>query len=248
LSPALANFLFEAANFLLLAAVLGWVLFKPVRRALDEERERHAKQEEQLQRLRAEAESLTRDARALREAADHESAARREAILAAAQREAAKIVEEARQTQVAERRAIEQERVAARNAQATALAEMVGRIAGESVTRLLDVLQGPSLDLALVRAACTALSALPDSARGSAVVESARPLDGEARALLTAALGDGFDERTVAELVAGVRVTTSAGQVDSTVRSLARQAARAVTAATNAPTTVSAHAAGQRDG
>jgi F0F1-type ATP synthase membrane subunit b/b' len=229
-SPALANFLFEAVNLLLLAAALGWILFKPVRRALDEERARHAKEEEEQKRLRSEAEALARDARAVRGAADREAAERRSEVLAAAQKDAVRIVEEARKSQAAERRALEQELATSRNAQAAAVADAVGRIAGESVARLLDALEGPSLDVALVRAACAELGALPTAARGSALVESARPLEAEARRLLGGALGDGFKERTVSELLAGVRVTTSAGQVDATALSLARHAAQAVTA------------------
>ncbi len=73
MSSALANFLFEAANFLLLAAALGWLLFKPVRRALDAERARHAREEDESKRLRAEAEVLAREARSAREAADREN-------------------------------------------------------------------------------------------------------------------------------------------------------------------------------
>ena len=38
MSPELTNFLFEAANVLTLAAVLGWLFFEPVRAQLDKER------------------------------------------------------------------------------------------------------------------------------------------------------------------------------------------------------------------
>lgn len=248
MSPALANFLFEAANFLLLAAALGFVLFKPVRRALDEERARHTEHDEEQKRLRAEADSLASAARTAREAVDRETAERRSEILAAAQKEAARLVEEARKVQADERRRLAQELETSRGAQAAALAETVGRIAGESVARLLDALQGPSLDAALVRAACDELRALPVSARGSALAESARPLDAEVRGLLKAVLGDGFTERTVTELGAGVRVTLSTGQIDVTALSLARHAAHAVTASAVGPAQVAGHANGGADG
>ena len=45
MAPWVANFLFEAVNFLLLAGALGWLFFRPVRTALDAERERRAKEE-----------------------------------------------------------------------------------------------------------------------------------------------------------------------------------------------------------
>lgn len=243
MSPWLANFLFEAANFLLLAAALGWLLFKPVRGALDRERERHAQEEEELKRLRSEAESQLKEAHAMREAADQEIADQRKELLESARKEAAQILEEARRTQAAERRTLERELAASRASEAAALSQVVGRMAGASVARLLADLEGPSLDLALVRAACTELLELPSSARGSAAVESAHPLDAESRRLLAGAIGEGFEERTVAELLAGVRVTTSAGQVDATALAVARQAARAVTASVGTAT-----AAGVIDG
>jgi F-type H+-transporting ATPase subunit b len=243
-SPAFANFLFEAANFLLLAAALGWLLFKPVRSALDQERDRHVKEEAEQKRLRSEAGALSREARAAREAAERETTERRSRLLAAAQEEAAQIVEAARRAQAAEQATFRQELTTSRNAEALALAEEVGRIAAGSVTRLLEALQGPSLDLALVRAACVELQAIPEAARGAATVESAHPLDAEARGLLEQALGGGFSERTVAGLLAGVRVTTAAGQVDATALSLARHAAQAVVQAAAEP----AAAAGGHDG
>lgn len=230
MSPALANFLFEAANFLLLAAALGWVLFKPVRRALDAERDRYAKQEEEAKRLRAEAEALAKDARAASEAAQREIQQTHRDALAAAQKEATALVEAARATERTERQAFEQELTARRDAETARLAESVGRVAAESVRRFLDVLDGPSLDTALIRAACTELAAFPVEVRRSALIESARPLDAEARSLLVSVLGDQIQERIVDELGAGVRVTTSAGAVDATAASLARRAACAVSA------------------
>jgi F0F1-type ATP synthase membrane subunit b/b' len=229
-SPSLANFLFEAANFLLLAAGLGWVLFKPVRRALESERARRASEVEEGRRLRAEAEALARQATTARETAEREVAALRRDTAVAARAEAARLLDAARTAEAAERQAFEQELAAARQAQAGALAELVGRIAAESVQALLADLDGPSLDRALVRAACAELAAAAPAAAGTALVESARPLDGDSRKLLADVLGDGFTERTVGELGAGVRVTTAAGQVDATALSLARQAARAMSA------------------
>jgi F-type H+-transporting ATPase subunit b len=240
-SPALANFLFEAANFLLLVAALGWVLFKPIRRALDAERDRYAKQEEEAKRLRAEAEALAKDTRAARETAEREIQQTRRDVLAAAQKEAKALLEAARATERTERQAFEQELTARREAEMARLAESVGRVAAESVRQLLDVLAGPSLDAALIRAACAELAAFPVEIRRSALIESARPLDAEARSLLVSVLGDGIRERVVDELGAGVRVTTSAGAVDATSASLARRAAHAVSAL-GAPTEGTSHA------
>ncbi len=228
MAPTLANFLFEAANFLLLAAVLGWVLFKPVRRVLDVERKRHEEEDQQSKRLRAEAEALAQEARRARQTAEQEAERRRREILGRAESEATQLREEARKKQRAERRAFEQELEASRSAEAAELASLVGGLAADAVRKLLETLPGPSIDIALVRAACHELEGIPAAARKSAQVESARALDDEAKKLLETALGSQFSERVVRELGAGVRVTTPAGQVDATALSFARHASRAV--------------------
>jgi len=228
-SPTLANFLFEAANLLVLALALGWAFFKPVRRVLDAEVDRHAKQDEDAAQRKAEAEALMEQARTARAEAARERDEQRQQMLEAARREAAGVLDKARATQAAERQALGQEMQAARAAEASALAETVGRIAGASVRDLLERLDGPSLDQALVGAACKALESMPQETRGSAQVESARPLAEESRRQLERALGIHIEERIVPELGAGVRVTTAGGQVDTTASAIARQAAREVT-------------------
>jgi F-type H+-transporting ATPase subunit b len=233
-SPALANFAFETANVLLLAAALGWLLFKPVRSALDRDKADHDGKAAEAARLRAETERLAEEARTTRAKADSDNERQRKDILAAARQEADRMVEEARTSRRVAREALLRELEATRAAQTETVAGVVGRIAAESVRRLLATLDGPALDVALVRAACDELRAIPESARRGAVVESARPLDGEARALLQGALGSPFEERVVRELGAGARVTTSAGQVDASALSLAREASRAVTATAEA--------------
>ena len=236
MSPMLADFLFEAVNFLLLAAALGWILFKPVRRALDVERERHEKEDQETKRLRAEAESLAEKARAARQEVDDELKERREEILAAAREEASGLLEEARKRQRNERQVLEQQLNATRESEALALAETVGRVAAEAVRQLLEVVSGPSLDTALVRAACAELEEVPVELRRSALVESARALDSETKKLLEQTLGHAFEERVVGELGAGVRVTTRGGQIDATAISIARRAGRTVSSLGGRPT------------
>jgi F0F1-type ATP synthase membrane subunit b/b' len=227
-STALANFLFEAANFLLLAAALGWLLFKPVRAALDAERERHAEEERKAAELRKEAQALAEQAREARQRAAAEIERERGELLAAAQKEARRIKEEARKTQGERLQALERDFEERKSTHAALLAETLGRVAAAALRRLLEALDGPSLDLALVRGACQELRALPEAARGAAVVEAARPLEEGARRLLQEVLGDPFEERTVPELGAGVRVITPAGQIDASALALARQVAREV--------------------
>jgi F0F1-type ATP synthase membrane subunit b/b' len=229
-TPSLANFLFEAVNFALLAAALGWILFKPVRQALARERERQSMSEQEQARLHSEAQALLEEARVSRAHADQESDKQRDEILAAARTEAARMLDDARRNQATERRTFEQELAARLAGEATALAGTVARIVGESIVELLASLEGPDLDAALTRAACAELKGLSDSDRTSILVESAHPLTPEVRSLLVGAIGPSFQERVVAELVAGVRVTTPAGQIDATALAISRQAAGAITA------------------
>jgi F-type H+-transporting ATPase subunit b len=230
-SPTLANFLFEAANFLVLAGALGWVLFKPVRAALAAERERHEQQQAVATEAQQEAESLLEQAREARDGLEQQLEQRRAEALAEAREQVAALEEAGRRERAARVQQLEQRLEAARRSQSTRLAESLGRIAAASVRDLLDALDGPSLDLALVRAACRELSTVPAQARGACVVESARPLDDASRRLLTEALGGPFDERVVRQLGAGVRVTTGAGQVDGSAVALARRAAQQVAGA-----------------
>ncbi|MCB9569114.1 MAG: hypothetical protein H6710_18185 [Myxococcales bacterium] len=231
MSPTLANFLFEAANFLVLAGALGWLLFKPVRAALDRERERHAKEEADLKALRDEAEKLRADAADAHARLTSELDASRTEALAAAERAAAEIQAKAEKTRDERMAGLERELDALRQSQAEGLADTLGRIAATSVQRLLERVDGPSLDAALIRAASAEIGALAKGARAAPVVESARPLDAETRGLLRGALGRDFEERSDPALGAGVRVTTSAGQIDASARSLAREAARELRAA-----------------
>ncbi|HSB20584.1 MAG TPA: hypothetical protein VLD85_11290 [Anaeromyxobacteraceae bacterium] len=228
MSPWVANFLFEAVNFLVLAAALGWLLFKPVRAAIEAERERRAREEAEGRKQRGEAEALMAKANHASEEALREIERQRADLASAAEKQSVQIREQARELREAERRSMEREMEASRLAQASALSGAVGRMAAESIRRLLKQLDGPSLDLALVRGACTELRALPAAARSSAVVEVARPLAPEGRRLLAEVLGGEFRERNAEELGAGVRVTTAAGQVDATALALAREAARAL--------------------
>jgi F0F1-type ATP synthase membrane subunit b/b' len=228
-SPTLANFLFEAGNFLLLAAGLGWVLFKPVRKALNAERERHQKEHDEAEQLKAEATALANKARADRDAAQQELEDQRQQVIAAAKEEAAKLLEQARKTQQSERQALQQELDSTRRSQTAALADSVARVAADAVRQLLETISGPSLDAALVEATCTRLEKLPRNSLGSPIVESARPLEPPQLDRLRRLLGADFEHRVIPELGAGVRVTTSAGQVDATAASFARRAAELTT-------------------
>jgi F0F1-type ATP synthase membrane subunit b/b' len=225
-SPALATFLFEAANFTLLALALGWVLFRPVRRALDAERERH---EEKLTKVAEREKAVEAEEGALeaaRAGAESDLAKRRDAELAAAKADAERLLQEARDREREMRTRLDDEIAAARRRGVEALTEDVAALAAGTVRRLLEAISGPELELALAREVTEALAALGDDL-GPATVESARPLGDEARQVLGEALKAEVRERLVPELGAGIRVSTRAGQVDASALAFARAAQRA---------------------
>jgi F0F1-type ATP synthase membrane subunit b/b' len=61
-SPTWSTFLFEMANFLLLAAVLGWLFFRPVRDALEKRRAGLEAEDREAAEKLAEAERLRAEA------------------------------------------------------------------------------------------------------------------------------------------------------------------------------------------
>jgi F0F1-type ATP synthase membrane subunit b/b' len=213
-----------------LAAALGWLLFKPMRRAIDTEREQREREVAEASRLKQEAAALADEARAARDSAARDAETRHQAMLRTAQQQAKALVEAAHERERAERLAFERELSTKRQADAEALADTVGVVVAESVRQLLASLSGPDLDDALVRKACQELGTLPAEARAAAVVESARVLSPEATRLLHTTLGSGVEPRIVDELGAGVRITTPAGQIDATAVAVARRAARSVRA------------------
>jgi len=227
MSPELTNFLFEAANVLTLAAVLGWLFFKPVRAQLDKERAARADAQARLTEAQAAAEQARAEAESMRAAAEAEATRQRAEAVVAARQEARRIEEEAQARQAEAARRAEADADARRRAELHALAEDVGRVAAGSVQSLLLALDGPELDLALVRAACRELRALGPLAQDHPVVEAAHPLGEEAQALLQGALGHPPEVRLSPALGAGVRVTTAQGQVDATAAAFAREAAQA---------------------
>jgi F-type H+-transporting ATPase subunit b len=223
-SPELANFLFEAANFLVLAGALGWVLFKPVRRALDAERARHAEALAEVERRSSELDAQQAKLTAERESLAAEAEAQRAELLEDARRKADEIREAARQASAGEQARVQRELDARRRAELEGLVEQVGSLAAETVRRLMRELSGPALDHALIRAAASELEGVV----GEATVEAARSLDGEARQLLDAALPAGYRVQVRPDLGAGLRVSSASGQVDLSALGFAREVRRSL--------------------
>ncbi|MDX1804159.1 MAG: hypothetical protein R3292_08760 [Alcanivorax sp.] len=224
MSTALANFLFEAVNFLLLAVVLAWLLLSPVRSALDRERQQRARQLSEDQTREHQARQLLAQARQTGEQLQQELAEERRRLLDEARAEAGQLREQARQAREREQQLAEQHRHAEQVARLQELADVIGQLGAASLRALLASLQGPDLDQALIRAALQQLVELP-AGLADLRVEVARPLTAENHALLDQALGEHVDATLDASLGAGVCITTAAGRVEASARALAREAA-----------------------
>lgn len=229
MSPEIATFLFEGANFLVLAAVLGWLFFRPVQAAIEQRRLALEQERRDVDVLRAKAQHTLDEAEARRREIEASLEPLRAETSQDAERRAAQLVAaaQARGEELHARLASELE--ALRREHARTLASDAAAAARSLVERLLDEIGGPELDEALVRAACARLAALPaDGRTGSVQVETARPLAAGSRAAIVAALGAGaiLHERVVPELGAGARVVTPGGLVDATVAGMAVWAER----------------------
>jgi F-type H+-transporting ATPase subunit b len=223
-SPSLTTFLFEAANFVALAAVLGWVFFRPVQAAIERRRSGLEAERRDADRARADAERRLAEVEARRREVEGGLEPLRAEARREAEREAAAIVEAARQQAGEERARLEHELAALRREHARTLARDAAAAARILVTRLLAEIGGPDVDTALARAACERLAALPEAKRaGSVEVQTARPLDAETRARFQEVAGPAatVKDRVVPELGAGVRVITPAGLVDASASGLA---------------------------
>lgn len=232
MSPTWATFLFELGNFLLLAALLGWLFFRPVREAIERRRAALEVEQRDAAARRAEAERLVAEARARRAELESSLSGLRERVRQEAERERASLLDGARDQAKCEREALETELAALRRSQVRAQAGDAAAAARELVARLLARIEGPELEGALLAAAGRELAGLAEAgAPAPLIVESARPLDAAALdALARAAGADAADvtARVVPELVGGVRVLTARGLVDASVAGLAAHSERAL--------------------
>jgi F-type H+-transporting ATPase subunit b len=229
-SATWVTLLFEAANFLLLAAVLGWLFFRPVRAALERRRSELESEQSAAAAAHADAERALQDARARRTELEDSLEELRGRVQREAEKERQSFIEAARAQAQRERETLKEELVSLRRAQARSLARDAAFAAKEIVERLLEEMEGPDLEHALLGAACRELEKLRSSGPlAPVVIESVRPLDDVALTALAEAAGVAAadaDHRVDADLVAGLRVLTARGLVDASAAGLAAQAER----------------------
>jgi len=233
-SPTWVTFAFEVANFLLLVALLGWIFFRPVRGALERRRadleaEQKASAEALAQAQRKLAEATTR-----RQELEAELATTRDRAHRAAEQESAHILEEGRQQALRERQALEAELLAIRHQEAHMAVMDAASSARDIVVGLLQRIDGHELETALRDVACRQVAQL--AAAGGltqVIVESAQPLDAKALTAVSRAVGQpeqAIVQRTVPELVAGLRILTNRGMVDVSATGIAAHTEQALIA------------------
>jgi F0F1-type ATP synthase membrane subunit b/b' len=229
LSPNVATFLFEAANFALLAAVLGWAFFRPVQGAIEAHRAGLEAARRAAEEDRAEAALRLAEVEARQREVEASLEPLRAALRRDAESEATRLREAARRGAEDERAALRAELASLRRAHARALARDAAGAARLLVERLLAAVDGPELDLAMVRAFARKLSGQSLATAGTVLVETARPLSAEASETLALALGSAPGEprvRVVPSLIGGLRVTTDAGLIDASIAGMGEEAER----------------------
>ena len=230
MSATWVTFLFEAANFVLLAALLGWLFFRPVRDALERRRSELEGEQRAATDARAEAERALQDIRARRTELEDSLEELRGRVRREAEDERDSFIEAARAQAQRERESLKEDLVSLRRAQASSLARDSAFAAKEIVVRLLEKMDGPDLEHTLLRASCRQLEMLRSSGPlAPVIIESVYPLDEAALAAVAEAAGvEAADttHRVDPHLVAGVRILTAGGLVDASVAGLAAQAER----------------------
>lgn len=234
MSPTWSTFLFEMANFLLLAAVLGWLFFRPVRDALEKRRAGLEAEDREAAEKLAEAERLRAEAADRRSELEASLATLRRSEHEEAERERARLLEAAREQAQRERETLKTELAALRRGQANRVASDAAATARDIVAGLLQRIDGPDLEQALREAAAREIAKLAASGPLEPVmVESATALEPAALESLGQAAGVAGSQvsaRVVPELGAGLRIVTVRGLVDASAAGLAAYAERALVA------------------
>lgn len=217
MSPTLTTFLFEAANFLVLAGVLAWLFFRPVRESLERRCAKQQKQADDAAAKLAEAERMQSEIEQKFLDLDQALERRRDQSRIAAEQQAAQLLHEARESVRRESEAAKHQLAHLERSQREHLARVIAETAGASIDRLLRQLDQPELDHVLTAAACREISSFDGNSLAPVRIESAHPLDGTDRDALLAALGSAADSaefHIIEDLGMGLRVSTNRGLVD----------------------------------
>lgn len=237
MSPSLTTFLFEAANFITLAALLAWLFFKPVRKAIEDQRVKTNMQEDEAAQKLSDAERVRQEIELQHRRLDAELEHRRVEAREIAKQESDTLLAATRAQLERERATLRRDVLNIEKAETAKLAHVLASSAHATLKRFFEQMEGPELEQLLLKAACRELTTMSNHAVGPVTIESAAPLDVEAKQLIESAMGapqKTSDFRVVPELVAGVRISTRHGLIDASVAGLAHFAEQTLTEAITA--------------
>lgn len=227
MSPTLTTFFIELLNFLLLVALVWWLLFKPVRSALQARQMAEKQRADEVTTRAIEAERLQVELERRHRTFEEDMVELRKQHVASAEREAVAVVTRAREAAARERESVQRVLGHLERAEIERLAAAVATVTRESVARLLTTLDGVELQTVLLRAICHQIETFGSRSLGVVLVESARALDGHEETAIRTAL-DGHhtsaEFRVTPQLRAGIRVTTAEGLIDASAIGIAAHA------------------------
>lgn len=229
MSPTLTTFLFEAANFLVLAAVLGWLFFRPVRDSLENRRVQQAKQANDAADKLAEAERIRSKIEHKYATLEQELENRRTKSRAAGEQQAALILQQARESARRESDAAKIQLAHLQRSQRERLARVIAETAATAIERLLIQIDQPQLRHFLTAAACREIRSFEGDSLAPVRIESAHPLDQVDRDTLVEALGpagESAEFHVIENLGMGLRISTNRGLIDASSAGLANFAER----------------------
>jgi F0F1-type ATP synthase membrane subunit b/b' len=232
-NDSLWTFVFETANFIGLAAVLAWLFFKPVRKALEDQRAKAMRQENEATQMFAEADRVREEMESQRQVLSLELEQTQTKAREVAKQEAEQIVAEARSRMERERATLTRESLHIEQAQTAKIASAVATVTHTTLKRFLQQMEGPELEQTLIKAACRELQTLSNHSLTPVTVESAAPLDDESLELIKSSLGNAAvttDFRVVPELKGGLRISTADGLIDASITGLAKFAEQSLSA------------------
>lgn len=236
MSPTLTTFLYEAANFLVLATVLGWLFFKPVRQALADRQAKFESESRLAAQKLYEAEKVQQEINAKRARLQAELKEQRTREVTAARKQADQLLDEARMAAQREREVTRRQAARMSETQQDTWAQVAAAAAGATVGRLLEQIGGPDLQSALIEAACQQLRSFPKDAISPVKIESTQCLSDSQVAKLKDALGSAADAaefRTADGLGTGIRISTGKGLIDATTSGLTQFARQSLVSQMN---------------
>ena len=225
--------MFEIANFVTLAAVLAWLFFKPVRKALEDQRAKAKLQEQEASEKLAAAERLRQEIESQRETLATELETMRIKAREAAKQEAEQIVAEGRAHVERELATLKRDALHIERAQTAKIARAVAVATHGTMKRFLEQMEGPELEQTLIKAACRQLKTFSNNSLAPVTVESATAIDEPSRQLIDSALGHAAktaDYRLDPELKGGLRISTAHGLIDASIAGLANFAEQSLSA------------------